>query len=150
MTYLSDLPIALPRTEFAYEAIFELEPAMALGQGPLGERRIIPITGGRFAGPRLRGTVLPGGADRQLIRADGVKHLDALYELQTEDGAVITVNNRVLIHPHDDGTQYAFSHVSLTAPQGPHSWLNEKMFVGTLHSLRPQPRVLIRVFSLEA
>ena len=97
MTYLSDLPIALPRTEFAYEAIFELEPAMALGQGPLGERRIIPITGGRFAGPRLRGTVLPGGADRQLIRADGVKHLDALYELQTEDGAVITVNNRVLI-----------------------------------------------------
>jgi Protein of unknown function (DUF3237) len=101
---LSEIPIVLPRTEFVYEAVFDLEPVMMLGQGPLGERRIIPISGGVFAGPRIKGKVVPGGADRQLIRGDGAHMLNALYELQADDGAVITVNNRVLIDKRLDGT----------------------------------------------
>jgi hypothetical protein len=145
---LSDLPIVLPRTEFVYEALFDLEPVMMLGQGPLGERRIIPIVGGVFAGPRIRGKVLPGGADRQLVRSDGARMLNALYELQTEDGAVITVNNRVLIDKRPDGTPYAFSNIDVTAPVGPHDWLNHLVFVGTLHGMAPKPKVLIRVYSL--
>ncbi len=55
-----------PRTEFVYEAVVEIAPLVPLGDSPLGERRMVPITGGRFQGPRLRGIVLPGGADRQL------------------------------------------------------------------------------------
>lgn len=46
-----------------------LEPVRDLGATPLGRRRIIGITGGKFTGPRLSGRVLPGGADWQLIRA---------------------------------------------------------------------------------
>ena len=145
---LSSLPIALPRTEFVYEAIFDLEPMMDLGEGPLGERRMVPITGGVFAGPRIKGTVLPGGADRQLVRKDGAKMLNALYELRADDGAVITVNNRVLLDKRPDGSPYAFSSLDITAPEGPHDWLNHLVFVGTLHSMAPQPKVLIRVFSL--
>ncbi len=145
---LSEIPIVLPRTEFVYEAVFDLEPAMMLGQGPLGERRIIPISGGVFAGPRIKGKVLPGGADRQLVRTDGAHMLNALYELQTDDGAVITVNNRVLIDKRPDGTRYAFSSIDITAPEGPHDWLNHLVFVGTLHSMAPKPNVLIRVYSL--
>ncbi|MBB4008950.1 DUF3237 domain-containing protein [Allorhizobium taibaishanense] len=145
---LSDLPITLPRTEFVYEAIFTLQDALEMGHSPFGDRRIINITGGEFAGPRIKGKVLPGGADRQLARQDGVRQLNALYELQADDGAVITVNNRVLIDRQPDGTQYAFSHIEITAPQGPHDWLNRRVFVGTLHSLKPKPMVLIRVFSL--
>ncbi|MDE2361751.1 MAG: DUF3237 domain-containing protein [Hyphomicrobiales bacterium] len=145
---LSDMPIALPKTEFVYEAIFDLAPTLMLGAGPLGERRIVPITGGVFAGPRIRGKVLPGGADRQLVRKDGAKMLDALYELQAEDGAIITVNNRVLLTSRPDGSPYGFSKIDVTAPEGPHGWLNHLVFVGTLHSLRPKPQVLIRVFSL--
>jgi hypothetical protein len=145
---LSEIPIVLPRTEFVYEAVFDLEPVMMLGQGPLGERRIVPISGGVFAGPRINGKVLPGGADRQLVRADGAHMLNALYELQTDDGAVITVNNRVLIDKRPDGTRYAFSSVDITAPEGPHDWLNHLVFVGTLHSMAPKPKVLIRVYSL--
>lgn len=61
---------------------------MMLAQGRLGERRIIPIVGGIFARPRIKGKVLPGGADRQLVRSDGAHVLNALYELQTDDGAV--------------------------------------------------------------
>jgi hypothetical protein len=145
---LSTIPIVLPKTEFVYEAIFDLDPTLMLGQGPLGERRMVPITGGVFEGPKIKGKVLPGGADRQLVRKDGVRMLDALYELQTDDNAVLTIHNKVLIHPRSDGTSYTFSKIDITAPEGPHDWLNKLVFVGTLHSLRPKPNVLIRVYSL--
>ena len=38
---------------------------------PIGERRIAKVTGGSFAGPELKGTILPGGGDWLLLRADG-------------------------------------------------------------------------------
>ena len=69
-----------------------------LGDTPQGRRRIIGITGGRFSGERLSGRVLPGGADWQLIRADGVADLDARYTLETSDGALIYVRNRGYRH----------------------------------------------------
>ena len=142
------MPIVLPRTEFVYEALVDLEPMMKLGEGPLGERRMVPIVGGVFEGPRIKGTILRGGADRQLVRKDGSRLLNALYELQTEDGAIITVNNRVLLDKRPDGTPYSFSGLDITAPEGPHDWLNHLVFVGTHHSMAPQLKVLIRVYSL--
>jgi Protein of unknown function (DUF3237) len=102
------------------------------GQSPLGEQRIVPITGGTFLGDKLRGTVLAGDAERQLIRADGVKELDALYEMRTHGGVVITVHNQVTIdfpNPDTGSKRYAFSTVKLTAPQGPYDWLNKRVFV---------------------
>jgi hypothetical protein len=145
-----EVPIDTPRTEFVYEALVELgQGFLKLGSGPLGERTIVPITGGRFAGPRIAGTVLSGGADRQLLRADGANLLDALYELQTDDGAIITVNNRALVTKRADGLAYAFSHLNIIAPQGPHDWLNHLVFVGDLHFDPAHPQVvLIRVYSL--
>jgi Protein of unknown function (DUF3237) len=86
----------------------------------LGERRIIPIVGGVFAGPRIKGKVLPGGADRQLVRKDGARIQNARYELQTDNGAVVTVDNRVLIDKRPDGTPYVFSNIDITAQEGPH------------------------------
>ena len=62
-----------------------------LGETPQGRRRIINITGGSFRGERLSGKVLPGGADWQVIRADGVADLDARYTLEPTDGALIYV-----------------------------------------------------------
>jgi hypothetical protein len=75
-----------------------LEPVRDLGDTPLGRRRIIGITGGTFAGPRLSGRILPGGADWQVIRSDGVAYLDARYTLETGDGALIYVNNKGYRH----------------------------------------------------
>ena len=75
-----------------------LEPVRDLGETPLGQRRIIGITGGIFSGPRLSGRILPGGADWQLIRSDGVAFLDARYTLETDDGAQIYVNNKGYRH----------------------------------------------------
>lgn len=142
------VPLVLPRSEFVWEALVELAPTLAMGEGPLGERRMVPITGGVFAGPRIRGRVLPGGADRQLVRRDGVRRLEALYEMQAEDGAIITVLNKVVVAPVPGAEEYRFSTIEVTAPEGPHAWLNRLAFVGTLHSLRPRLAVLIRVYSL--
>jgi len=75
-----------------------LAPPQELGDTPLGRRRIIAITGGRFSGARLSGRVLPGGADWQVIRSDGVADLDARYTLETGDGALIYVRNRGYRH----------------------------------------------------
>jgi len=142
--------VNLPRTEFVYEAIVELgQGFFKLGMGPLGERTIVPITGGVFEGPRFKGIVLSGGADRQLVRADGATLLNALYELKTDDGAVVTVNNRALITKRADGSPYAFSQLDITAPEGPHDWLNHLVFVGDLEFDPAKPAsVLIRVYSL--
>jgi hypothetical protein len=84
------------------QSLFKAEITLAapqeLGDTPLGRRRIIGITGGRFSGERLSGRVLPGGADWQVIRADGVADLDARYTLETADGALIYVRNRGYRH----------------------------------------------------
>ena len=89
-------------TEFLCKIEVALEPVRDLGETPLGRRRIIGITGGTFSGPRLSGKVLPGGADWQLVRADGVACLDARYTLQTGDGALIYVNNKGYRHGPKD------------------------------------------------
>lgn len=80
------------------QAHITLAPPRELGETPRGRRRIIEITGGSFSGPRLYGKVLPGGADWQIVRADGVAYLDARYMLETADGALISVENRGYRH----------------------------------------------------
>ena len=56
-----------------------------------------PITGGTFEGRgelRVRGRVVPGGADWQLIHEDGLTEADAKYVLECESGATVVVRNR--------------------------------------------------------
>jgi hypothetical protein len=68
------------------------------GNTPYGDRRVIDITGGRVHGARLNGRILPGGTDRQIIRADGVTDLQARYSIETDAGARILVNSDGLRH----------------------------------------------------
>ena len=75
-----------------------LEPMLHLGATPYGERRIVPIAGGRFAGPRLSGRIIPGGADWQIVRADGVADIEARYTLETEAGERVLVRSEGLRH----------------------------------------------------
>ena len=81
-----------------FQADITLAAPQELGASPLGRRRIINITGGTFRGERLSGKVLPGGADWQVIRSDGVADLDARYTLETADGALIYVHNHGYRH----------------------------------------------------
>jgi hypothetical protein len=59
----------------------------------IGNRRVIPIVGGEALGPRIRGKVLAGGADYQIIRPDGVTELHARYAIEIEDRQVVYVEN---------------------------------------------------------
>lgn len=87
----------LPELEFAFETTAIVSPLVVVGETQYGTRRFVPITGGTFEGPNLRGTVLPG-TDWQLVRNDGVLEIEASYALLTDDGALITIVNRGLRH----------------------------------------------------
>jgi len=69
----------------------DLKPPLDLGLGPYGTRLVFDVTGGYFAGTRLRGTLLPSGGDWLLLDAEGAGHLDVRITLVTEDGARIFV-----------------------------------------------------------
>ena len=83
----------MPNLRPLLRAEITLAAPLELGDTPQGRRRIIEITGGTFEGERLRGEVLHGGADWQVIRHDGVAYLDTRYTLRTHDGALIYVRN---------------------------------------------------------
>lgn len=146
-------PPGIGKTTTALELLVEVAAPIRFGAGPYGERRLVPITGGVFRGPGLSGRVLAGGADRQTMRADGIRELDATYELQADDGTILMVRNRVIIDEQRQPAgerRYARSVVTVTAPEGPHDWLNRRILVGTLHSLRPAaPAVFLRFSVIE-
>jgi hypothetical protein len=96
----------------------------SVGESKYGYRNVVPITGGYFEGPKIKGEVLPGGADWQLTRPDGDTELNARYTLKTNDGYVIQITNKVF------GTR---SVVDFEAPvSSPYDWLNHGVFVGSM------------------
>jgi len=142
----ADAPaIGAPGMRFAFEVRALITAAVVVGQSAYGLRRLIPITGGSFSGPRLKGVVVPGGGDYQLVRPDGVTTVEARYTLKTDDGALIYVNNRGLIA---SGAAVRTA-PEFEAPAGPHDWLNKSLFVGTLDgSGAAQGYVVLRFFQL--
>jgi hypothetical protein len=145
------------KTEFVYEAKVTIDPKRpVIGASKYGERAIVWITGGTFKGPNIEGTVIPGGADWQLLRPDGVKELDARYTLKTNDGVIIYVINRVLIRPQptesNPKARYVRSVLSFEAPLGSkYEWLNGYIYLGTLNrspDYDKEPAVIIRVWKV--
>src|SRR5437879_7940148 len=79
-----------------------VEGAQKIGAVPHGTRATVPISGGRFEGPRLRGRVVPGGGDWLLLRSDGVLELDLRITLETDDHALIYMTFQGLRHGPPD------------------------------------------------
>ena len=134
-----------------WTAIVAVGPSHDLGASALGPRFLVPITGGRlYDGPDshgLSGQVLSGSADRQLLRPDGAKELDALYEMRTDARQVITVRNRVIVDPSRRPEGYAMSALTAKVADGPLAWLNRRVLIGTLQSLRPEhSKVVVRAW----
>jgi hypothetical protein len=94
-----------PGLVFAFEARVEVGPPLEVGPLPRGTRRIVPILRGTFEGPGLKGRVLPGGADWQIIGADGFSELDTRYTLETDTGKTIYVQNAGIRHAPPDVMQ---------------------------------------------
>jgi hypothetical protein len=138
-----------PSLEFAFEEVVTLGQATAPGDTARGGRLIIPITGGTFEGPGIKGIVMPGGWDWQLRRADGCTDVEADYFLKTDDGVVINVVNKGVICPGEGGALRAVrTHPVFEAPRGKYEWLSQAAFIGTLEPAPPSagPAVKIRFY----
>ncbi len=150
---VTQFPAKEPNGRLLWTALVTVGDRIDLGPAPKGDRFMIPILGGRFiAGtvdPNLHGTVQGGGADRQLLRRDGVKELEAIYEMTIDNGPLLSICNKVLVD-QDDAGRYAMSVIEVTAPEGPWAWLNKRLILGTLQSARPaRPFVVVRAWMME-
>ncbi|HSU07164.1 MAG TPA: DUF3237 domain-containing protein [Acetobacteraceae bacterium] len=115
-----------------------------IGATPGGNRRIGLVAGGTFQGERLRGTVLPGGADWLMTRPDGATTLDVRLVLQTNDGAAIGMTYRGLRHGPaevierinrgetvDPASYYFRTAVAFETAATDYDWLNRVIAIGT-------------------
>jgi len=144
-----------PELVFAFEVTAQIGAPQDVGVTPHGRRRIIPVLGGSFTGPAIRGRILPGGADWQILRADGTAELDARYTLEADDGALIYVSNRGMRSgPPDvlarlnageivDPGAYYFRTVAQFETGAPaYQWLTQAIFIAAAE--RYPDRVVIR------
>jgi hypothetical protein len=130
-----------------------LDDQHVIGQTPHGLRRVSPIIGGSLTGPRLNGEVLPGGADWNLVLADGSIEFHARYTLRLDDGALVSVTNdgierEVMARlfagqpPDMSVAMYGRTLPSFEVGHGPHSWLTRSVFVAELVLGRPKEALL--------
>lgn len=122
-----------PTLEFVMQLKVTLDAPYTVGETPHGRRTVIPITGGTFEGPRLKGTILNGGADWQLAKGSRTE-LEAIYSIKTDDGVYIHIRNRGIIASGRDAngnpTFYFKAAPQFEAPEdSPYAWLNNAIFV---------------------
>jgi hypothetical protein len=152
------LSTILPRemTEFTFRPLFifviDVAPPSIVGKTPSVERRVGEITGGRFEGERLRGSILPGGSDWQSVHTDGAWELNVRFVMETVDGQLIGMTYRGLRHgPREvidaiargeevSPSSYYFRIVPFfeTASEK-YDWLNRIISVGLGHRLPSGP-----------
>ena len=142
------LPVPLA-AEFLYRIVVHCDPPIDLG--PVGSivKRVIPITGGRFEGPKLRGSVLPIGADwnSSLVEDQGKRKVDTRYMLQTDDGAMISLSTigysrrsaevmaaREAGERIDPASYYFRQHLFFETASEKYEWLNSVVAFGIVMS----------------
>ena len=127
----SDAPA--PEMEFVMQLKVTLDAPYVVGETPHGKRTVIPITGGTFEGPLLRGTILNGGADWQLAKGNRTE-VEAIYSIRTDDGVNIHIRNRGIIANTKDA-QGNPSFYFRCAPQfeapadSKYAWMNNSLFL---------------------
>jgi len=128
--------------EWLMDAQVEVKRPVQVGNTPTGFQQGIPIGEGFFEGPTLKGTVIPGSFDWQLIQRDGVAMLDVTGAMLTDDDVIIKVASKGMRHgppevmerlargevvPPDE--YYMRAVAEFDAPQGLYDWLNRALFV---------------------
>ena len=150
-----------PTLELVFTIVAEIAKPISGGRSQAGERLHIPILGGTVTGPRLNGTILPGGSDWPLIRPDGTSEIEATYTVVADDGTPILVKNSGLRvsapevlarlragEPVIPEEYYFRAAPRFDAPDGPHAWLRDRIFVA---SIAPDPkagRIAIDVYAV--
>ena len=136
-------PLPEPRLTKIYRLEAALSDPLDLGETPSGHRRIVPLTGGTFRGPELRGKLLPGAsADWQIILPDGTALGDVRYTLETERGDILYVQSQGVRHGSTavldrlargedvDAGEYTFrTSVKIETGADSLDWLNKGIFI---------------------
>lgn len=111
-------------------------PMQFLGLTPHGMRLLVPLESGSFEGPRIKGTLLPGGADSVLIRSDGAVDLDIRVAGLTDDGPVYVSSTGLQVaspdiaarlqqgEPVDPSTYYMRAAYRFDTASEKYGWLN--------------------------
>ena len=141
------------------QVICQVSPLVTLGPGPQGERRFVPLGGGTVAGPELSGTLVEGGIDWQVQRADGVTDISAHYVIRTEDGALVEVQSDGMRHGSPEvmarlargepvaGSEYFFRTL-MRFTTGHPAWLHLNRVMAIAVGQRERQRVLLDVWRL--
>jgi uncharacterized protein DUF3237 len=130
-------------TKFVFSIAIQVGAPIVAGDLGHGIRRIIPILGGKVHGENIRGTIFPCGADFQVIRPNGFTELEAKYGFETDDGAVVYIENiGIRFGPKDaldriakgeivDPALIYFRSVPKFETGAPkYRWLMENLFIG--------------------
>ena len=132
-----------PSLKRVYRLEATLGEPLDLGDLAQGRRRIVPLTGGTFAGPELSGTLLPGAsADWQTVLPDGTTLGDIRYTLQTVGGDLLYVQSRGVRHGSPevlarlgrgeevDASEYTFrTSTQIETAAADLDWLNKGIFI---------------------
>ena len=91
------------QTKYVFTITVLIGDVTSAGEIGTGVRRIIPIIGGEVKGEGINGKVCAFGADFQIIRPNELIELEAKYAFETDDGAVVYIENDNLrwIAAHD-------------------------------------------------
>ena len=132
-----------PRLTKVYRLEATLGQPLDIGDVAAGHRRIVPLTGGTFTGPKINGQLLAGAsADWQIGLPDGTTLGDIRYTLQTDAGDLLYVQSRGVRHGSAevlarlgrgedvDASEYTFrtsTQIETAAPDL--DWLNKGVFV---------------------
>jgi len=147
------------RTRHLFDMTLQVAGMQAIGTTPNGNRRIGLVGGGTFKGERLRGTVLPGGADWIIARPDGATTLDVRLVLQTDDEELIGMVYRGLRHGPPavmqrldrgeavDPSEYYFrTAIMFETAAEKYAWLNGIFAIGT--GRRPPEGPVYEIFKV--
>lgn len=119
-------PVPAPlKSEFLMDVVLDVGTAQTLGT-----RRIVPVTGGTFEGPKLKGTALSGGGDWILVRPDGVSELNVRVTLKTDDDQLIYLTYRGLLFTPKGGEQYWRTTPIFETGSAKYEWLTRIIAVG--------------------
>ena len=105
---------------------------------------MIPITGGQFEG-ELTAEIMPGGADWLRSGNDGRIIVDARYAIRTSDGTIIQVLNQGSAAASVPG-QPMWATPRITAPAGPHEWLNHGAYVSAISGNAGDDSIVVEYF----
>ncbi len=125
-----------------------LRPPIVLTDAPGGRRTFIPIVGGSVSGSHLEATIIEGGGDWALERADGGMDIHAHYLIRTGGGEVIEVDNVGRWRERQGGAPYFVTSPVFVVGDGPHDWLRRSVFVGMGREV-DESRIMIDVYVVD-